>query len=246
MRPRYGGNGHWPTFDITSQRSKTTTGASSTFFTPRWVRLWEWRVERYVTNWSAKQLSSNVKLSAAEGAEAKVELDREREELRAAAASAERLHHDSELESLRCEVVLLRGEFGVDRGLAALHDEVVTDRSEVPKFEELEARVAAEQIRRRQRGLERELAATKARLGKMRVAQSAADYRLSEHIREQQPVVELKFECADSRFIMRDLHRDAAAAWRRFVAEMVQANDCDVSANDPSGRVVALPSRGAA
>jgi hypothetical protein len=30
-----------PTFDIRSQRSKTTTGTSSTFFTPRWVRLWE-------------------------------------------------------------------------------------------------------------------------------------------------------------------------------------------------------------
>jgi hypothetical protein len=106
--------------------------------------------------------------------------------------------------------------------------------------------VAAEQIKikSRQRGLERELAATRARLGKMRVAQSAADYRLSEHIREQQPVVELTFECADSRFTMK-LHPDAAEAWRRFVAEMVEANNGTMSINDPNGRVVALPSRGA-
>jgi hypothetical protein len=97
---------------------------------------------------------------------------------------------------LRREVALLRGELGVDRGLAALHDEVAVVRSEVPRFDDLEARVAAEQTRleSEQRSLERDLVATKARLSKMRVAQSAADVRLTEHIRAQQPVVELKFE----------------------------------------------------
>ena len=34
-----------------------------------------------------------------------------------------------------------------------------------------------------------------------------------------------------------------AAAWRRFVAEMVEASDCTLSTNDLTGRVVALPSR---
>jgi hypothetical protein len=77
----------------------------------------------------------------------------------------------------------------------------------------------------------------------MRVAQSASYYRLTEHIRAQQPVVKLKFECAASRFTMKGLHPDAAAAWRRFVAEMVEANDCTLSTNDLTGRVVALPSR---
>ena len=65
----------------------------------------------------------------------------------------------------------------------------------------------------------------------MRVAQ-VLPYRLTEHIRAQQPVVELKFECAASRFTMKGLHPDAAAAWRRFVAEMVEANDCTLSTND--------------
>jgi hypothetical protein len=97
-----------------------------------------------------------------------------------------------------------------------------------------------------QSSLRRDLNATRDRVSKMRGKQSMADYKLSEHIREQQPVVELKFECADSRFTMKDMYPDAAAAWRRFVAEMVEANDCNMSINDPSGRVVALPSRGAA
>ena len=79
----------------------------------------------------------------------------------------------------------------------------------------------------------------------MRVNQSVTDYKLSEHIRALQPVVELKFECADSRFTMK-LYPDAAEAWRRFVAEMVEANNGTMSINDPNGRVVALPSRGAA
>jgi chromosome segregation ATPase len=178
---------------------------------------------------------------------ARVELEREREALRAKSADAERTQHKSELESLRRELALVRGELGIDRGLRALYDEVATARSEVPKFDYLEARVATEQskLRSEQRGIERELAATKARLGKMRVNQSVTNYKLSEHIRALQPVVELKFECADSRFTMK-LHPDAAEAWRRFVAEMVEANDGTMSINDPSGRVVALPSRGAA
>jgi hypothetical protein len=180
-----------------------------------------------------------------EVADSEAKLHRERETLWAKAADAERALYQSELESLRREVALLRGELGVHRGLAALHDEVAAARSEVPKFDELKARVAAQQtkLRSEQRSLERELVATQARLSKVRVAQSASDYRLTEHIRAQQPVVELKFECAASQFTMRDLHPDAAVAWRRFVAEMVAANDCYMSTNDPTGRVVALPSR---
>jgi hypothetical protein len=75
------------------------------------------------------------------------------------------------------------------------------------------------------------------------VDQSIADHTLAELQRAQQPVVELKFESADSQFTMRDIHPDATAAWRRFVRELVEANDGTMTPNDPTGRVVPLPSR---
>jgi hypothetical protein len=42
---------------------------------------------------------------------------------------------------------------------------------------------------------------------------------------------------------MRDMHPDAKEAWRRFVRELVEANDGTMTPNDPTGRVVPLPSR---
>jgi hypothetical protein len=53
----------------------------------------------------------------------------------------------------------------------------------------------------------------------------------------------VKFEIADGQFTMPDMHSDAAAAWRRFVADMVEANDGIMTPNDPAGQVVALPVR---
>jgi hypothetical protein len=64
--------------------------------------------------------------------------------------------------------------------------------------------------------------------------------------RAQQPAFELKFESVNSQFTMRDMHPDAAAAWRRFAREMVEANDGTMFPNDPTGRVIALPSIGTA
>jgi hypothetical protein len=74
-----------------------------------------------------------------------------------------------------------------------------------------------------------------------------AEYGLKEDLKElkraQQPVVELKFESVDGQFTMRDMHPDAAAAWRRFVRDMVKANEGMMFSNDPTGRVVGLPGK---
>jgi hypothetical protein len=59
-------------------------------------------------------------------------------------------------------------------------------------------------------------------LSKARVEQSIRSFNLAELQRAQQPVIELKFEIADGQFTIRDMHPDAAAAWRRFVREMVR------------------------
>jgi hypothetical protein len=75
------------------------------------------------------------------------------------------------------------------------------------------------------------------------VDQSIADHTLAELQRAQQPVIELKFESVDGQFVMRDMHPDAREAWRRFVRELVEANDGTMTSNDPTGRVVPLPSR---
>jgi hypothetical protein len=80
-------------------------------------------------------------------------------------------------------------------------------------------------------------------LSKARVEQSITSFNLAELQRAQQPVIELKFEIADGQFTMRHMHPDAAAAWRRFVREMVKANDGMMTPNDPAGRVIALPAQ---
>jgi type IV secretory pathway VirD2 relaxase len=100
--------------------------------------------------------------------------------------------------------------------------------------------MAAEQSR-----LHTKLEKTRDRVNRMRTDQSVTEYGLKEDLKElkraQQPVVELKFESVDGVFTMKDLHPDAAAAWRRFVREMVKANEGMMFPNDPTGRVVALP-----
>lgn len=115
-------------------------------------------------------------------------------------------------------------------------------------MDDVEARFDAELAEQKaeQDRLRRELTRTKDRVSRMRVDQSMADYRLTEHLREKpKPAVELKFECAESRFTMKDMHPDAAATWRRFVAEMVEANDGTMTAFDLTGRVIPLTSTGA-
>jgi hypothetical protein len=179
---------------------------------------------------------------------AQTELQREREQLRAEVAKDDRLRMQSESHLLRRELTTLREEVAIERGLQALKAEIAAAKAEVPKVPAIEARINAKQsaLAAEQARLDRELAKTKDRLGKLRVDQSVTDHGLKELQRAQKPVVELRFESVDGQFTMRDMHPDAAAAWRRFVREMVEGNDGTMFPNDPTGRVVALPSGGAA
>jgi hypothetical protein len=40
---------------------------------------------------------------------------------------------------------------------------------------------------------------------------------------QQKPGIELKFETQQSSFTLRDMHPDAAAAWKRFVAGVLES-----------------------
>ena len=53
----------------------------------------------------------------------------------------QRKQHEVELDSLRREISLLRGELAVDRGLQALRDEIAVAKSQVPEIPDIEARV---------------------------------------------------------------------------------------------------------
>jgi hypothetical protein len=153
-----------------------------------------------------------------------------------------------ELGVVRRELVTLREEVALERGFQALKAEIAAAESEIPKIPAIEARIDTEhaKLKREQARLERELTKTKERLSKMRVDQSIADYRLSEHLREQPaPGVELKFETASTSFAVKDLDPNAAAAWREFVAGVLDAQQdaaTSMSISD-AGRVIALPLR---
>jgi chromosome segregation ATPase len=162
-----------------------------------------------------------------------------REEAKAAREQADAATR-RELELSKRELALLQREIGAERAVRALHDEVEVAKSEIPRLPEIEARIDAKLS---QMAAEQEK--TRDRVSRMRVDQSVTQYCLKEDLKElkraQQPVVELKFESVDGVFTMKDLHPDAAAAWRRFVREMVEANEGTMFPNDPTGRVVALP-----
>jgi hypothetical protein len=68
-------------------------------------------------------------------------------------------------------------------------------------------------------------------------------------IREQPAPAVLRFETASSTFAVKDLHPNAAAAWREFVAGMLETRENEGASMrffDPAGdaaRVIALPVR---
>jgi hypothetical protein len=113
---------------------------------------------------------------------AQVELEREREALRARAIEADR----TEREGLRRDITLLREQIGLERGLRTLHDEVAAAHSEIPKLPAIVSQLQAETTIARADAdkkiatLERELNATKGRLRKARVEQSITSYKLAE------------------------------------------------------------------
>jgi septal ring factor EnvC (AmiA/AmiB activator) len=85
---------------------------------------------------------------------------------------------------------------------------------------------------------QRELTKTKERLARARADQSLTNHKLTKL--QQQPAVELKFESTDGSFSIKDMHPDAAAAWRRFAHEIIAQNDGVMTPNDP-GRVLTMP-----
>lgn len=153
-----------------------------------------------------------------------------------AAATRERLEQEDavtryEIGLVRRELAMLREELGLERGLKTLHEEIATARAEIPKVSAIEARIDAEQSRleAEQERLGRELAKTKERLSKLRVNQSIADYKISglgkQIAAPKAPVVALEVETSVSRFVLRDIHPDAAQALRDFAAQVIDARD---------------------
>ena len=66
-------------------------------------------------------------------------------------------------------------------------------------------------------------------MSKLRVNQSIADYNISELGKQiaapKAPTVALEVETSVSRFILRDIHPDAAQALRDFAAQVIDARD---------------------
>ena len=151
----------------------------------------------------------------------------------------------AERESLHRTIGALREELALERGFAALQADIAVAKADIPRLPDIEAQVNAKQAtyKREQDRFARELKTTKDRIGKLMVDQSQTAHAVKELETKQQPAVELRFESTDGNFTMRDLHPDAATAWRRFVREMVEANDGTMFPNDPRGHVVPLAAR---
>jgi chromosome segregation ATPase len=120
-----------------------------------------------------------------------------------------------QIELLEREIVQLREQFAIERGLRDLRSEVEAARAEVPKLPAIMGRFEKEQ-----EGLRREVEKQKARLNRARADQSMTDYRLSElqkSAKARATEIEMKLETAS--FTMREVHPNAKAALRDFAAE---------------------------
>ena len=123
-----------------------------------------------------------------------------------------------EIKLLQRELVQLREQIAVERGLKALREEVEVARRVVPKVPAL-----VEQLEAGQDKLRRELKTTNDKLSRVRVDQSMIDYRLSELRKETEARaagMELKIET--SSFVMREVPPAARAALRDFANEAVK------------------------
>jgi hypothetical protein len=135
-------------------------------------------------------------------------------------------------EPLQREIQLLRRELDVVRmelNVKALQEEVRTARAEIPKLRAIEAQFDARtaDVEGKQASLERELAKTKDRLGKLRVDQSIMDYNLREMRKQAEaaPKTEVEFETSTSRFVMRNIHPEAARTLKEFASQVIDARD---------------------
>jgi hypothetical protein len=128
-----------------------------------------------------------------------------------------------ELQLLRRELAVLRTEVGV----RALQKEVAMAREQIPAVPAIEARLDAENrsLKVKLAGLERELAKTKDRLGRVKVDQSVADYSLRE-LRKQveasgKASIEMEFESKQTHFQVKASHPDAARALQEFAGQII-------------------------
>jgi hypothetical protein len=140
-----------------------------------------------------------------------------------------------ELEVTRDEVRVLREQVGLARELAGLRAEVAQAKSEVPKLPAIAQRLEEGQAR-----LQRELTKTKEKLGRVRVDQSVADFKLRELDKAtaaRSKSLEMKIETTTQKFEMSaTLHPDAAAALRSFATETLKGarQDEKIWVFDPS------------
>ena len=162
-----------------------------------------------------------------------------------------RTHVEAAVGKFEREIAVLQKELALERGFQALKAEIAAAKGEIPRVPEIEARVNAShaELKREQGRLQRELARTKDRVSKMRVDQSITDHELQKHIKQSAPVVELHFQTSQNSFVVRDLHADAAAAWRDFCNDLASEQQNHgaslrvVDPTSPTGLVVGLPVR---
>ena len=137
----------------------------------------------------------------------------------------------AERESLRREIVLLREQVALERGLRNLQNEVVEAQKQIPRLPAIvsqlqaETRIARVEADKKIAALERELTATKKRLSKARVEQSITNYNLAELQRAQASKTEIQIETSTTLFAMRGLDPQAAQTLRAFAEQCLDAND---------------------
>jgi chromosome segregation ATPase len=131
-----------------------------------------------------------------------------------------------ELELLRREFTVLREQVGLERELRDLRAEVEEARAEVPKLPAI-----AERLEERQARTQRELDETKKKIARARTDLSVTTFCVRELEKKMAAAkrkasaasVEVELETSTSRFVMRNIHPNAAAALREFAAQVIDA-----------------------
>jgi hypothetical protein len=126
-----------------------------------------------------------------------------------------------ELELLQQQFTVLREQVGLERGLAALREEVNVARAAVPKVPTIVEKLEAGQKR-----LEREAKTIKEKLTGVRVRLYESDYKLEQLQKSataRATEIETKIETIET-FRTREIHPDAAATLRAFADEALKGH----------------------
>jgi len=138
---------------------------------------------------------------------------------------------------LQREIVQLREQVGLERGLKDLRDQIATAKSEVPKVPSLVQRLEESQAK-----VLGEIARTRDTLKRVRVDQSLTDRRLSklsEATAARSTALELKIERTS--FQMREIDPAAGATLRDFAAEALKGTQRDEKIWVLSGSMAGAP-----